>query len=309
MIKVYPDYYKDFRCIADKCEHNCCIGWEIDIDRDTDEFYRGYKGNLSRRFKNDIYRDGDTPYFILKENERCPFLNNQNLCDIIIETGEEHLCTICKEHPRFHNELPYRVESGLGMCCEEAARLILTKKEPITFIKDGTDEVYDEIIELRDKVISALQKREKPLRTRFEDIIRDYGTPMPSFSLKQWAEFFSSLERLNHDWTDILNMLKNFDIAQISDFDTYINEREYEYEQLCIYLIYRYMANAPHIAEAQLRVTFSVLCTVLLYCAGAALFYKNKTFSTEEQIELCRMFSCEIEYSDENIYAIYEELS
>ena len=27
-----PSYYKKFKCIADKCHHNCCIGWEIDID-------------------------------------------------------------------------------------------------------------------------------------------------------------------------------------------------------------------------------------------------------------------------------------
>ena len=29
---VYPDYYPEFRCSASACKHNCCIGWEIDID-------------------------------------------------------------------------------------------------------------------------------------------------------------------------------------------------------------------------------------------------------------------------------------
>ena len=27
-----PKYYKKFKCIADKCEHNCCDVWEIDVD-------------------------------------------------------------------------------------------------------------------------------------------------------------------------------------------------------------------------------------------------------------------------------------
>ena len=32
-MKLYaPKYYKNFKCIADKCDHSCCIGWEIDID-------------------------------------------------------------------------------------------------------------------------------------------------------------------------------------------------------------------------------------------------------------------------------------
>ena len=39
MKEVFPNYYKKFKCIADKCKHNCCIGWEIDIDNDTLEFY------------------------------------------------------------------------------------------------------------------------------------------------------------------------------------------------------------------------------------------------------------------------------
>jgi lysine-N-methylase len=30
-----PKYYLDFACIADRCKHSCCIGWEIDVDADT----------------------------------------------------------------------------------------------------------------------------------------------------------------------------------------------------------------------------------------------------------------------------------
>ena len=30
-----PEYYKQFKCIADKCTHSCCIGWEIDIDEEA----------------------------------------------------------------------------------------------------------------------------------------------------------------------------------------------------------------------------------------------------------------------------------
>ena len=35
-MKTYaPKYYQQFHCIADKCKHSCCIGWEIDIDKDV----------------------------------------------------------------------------------------------------------------------------------------------------------------------------------------------------------------------------------------------------------------------------------
>ena len=29
---LYPDYYRDFHCIASACEDTCCAGWQIAID-------------------------------------------------------------------------------------------------------------------------------------------------------------------------------------------------------------------------------------------------------------------------------------
>ena len=33
MLYVIPDYYKEFKCVADQCEDTCCAGWQIVIDR------------------------------------------------------------------------------------------------------------------------------------------------------------------------------------------------------------------------------------------------------------------------------------
>lgn len=311
MKRVYPDYYKDFRCIADKCKHNCCIGWEIDIDPATDEFYKTSKCNLSERFITDISREGDTPHFILKENERCPFLNDKNLCDIITEIGEEHLCTICREHPRFHNELPQRVESGLGMCCEEAARLILSAKECVNFISEGDTEDEDEIIALRDKAIGILQNREKTLGERCRELLSSVNYTLPFTDIDIWAEVFLSLERLDESWGKLLEDLKNSLPSQdeINAFLEFMSERTAEYEQLGVYLLYRHTANAPDLFEASLRIAFSVLSIMLMVNIGTYIYRKDKKFTLSDQIELCRMFSCEVEYSDENLYILYDELS
>ena len=32
MLYTIPDYYKEFKCTADKCEDTCCAGWQIVID-------------------------------------------------------------------------------------------------------------------------------------------------------------------------------------------------------------------------------------------------------------------------------------
>ncbi len=309
MLKVYPDYYKDFECIADKCKHNCCIGWEIDIDKQTADHYKNIPSALSERFRSSVDFSGDTPHFILAKDERCPFLNSQNLCDIITHLGEESLCTICAEHPRFHNELPGRVESGIGMCCEEAARLILSKKEPVTLIYEGSKECEDEIIDFRDKVIEILQNREKSIFKRLEDVMTICDSPLPHQDLSLWADAFLHLERLDKKWTELLLMLKeDSESIHLRDFDTYMQGREAEYEQLCVYLVYRHLANAPDMYEATLRAKFAALSYFLLRNIGAMLYTKDKHFTLAEQVELCRMYSAEIEYSDENLYILLDEL-
>lgn len=35
MIRVVPDFYPAFHCIASACRHSCCVGWEVDVDQDT----------------------------------------------------------------------------------------------------------------------------------------------------------------------------------------------------------------------------------------------------------------------------------
>ena len=90
---VYPDYYPDFSCIADRCNHSCCIGWEIDIDQDALTRFQSAEGPMGQRLKENISLEGE-PHFILGEDERCPFLNEKGLCDLILYGGEEILCQI-----------------------------------------------------------------------------------------------------------------------------------------------------------------------------------------------------------------------
>ena len=46
--------FKNFKCIADKCKNNCCIGWEIGIDSETEKFYRNGKGEFFERIRENI---------------------------------------------------------------------------------------------------------------------------------------------------------------------------------------------------------------------------------------------------------------
>lgn len=88
-MKIFaPKYYTEFSCIADRCRHSCCIGWEIDIDADTAEKYRRMTGAYATAVLDSI-EPGDPPHFRLGEGERCPHLDEKGLCRIIKACGEE----------------------------------------------------------------------------------------------------------------------------------------------------------------------------------------------------------------------------
>ena len=60
-----PSYYKNFKCIAEKCTHNCCIGWEIDIDGQTLARYDALQGDLGDRIRRGIVRGEEGACFAL----------------------------------------------------------------------------------------------------------------------------------------------------------------------------------------------------------------------------------------------------
>lgn len=138
---IAPDYYQSFRCIAGDCRHTCCRGWEVDIDEESLARFRALPDIAAH-----ISQEG-TPHFRLLEGERCPFLNEQNLCRMILEHGEESLCQICRDHPRFRNYWADRTELGVGMVCEEAARLILSREKPMKMVVLSDDGVPTELPE------------------------------------------------------------------------------------------------------------------------------------------------------------------
>ena len=85
-MKLYaPKYYTDFVCIADKCRHSCCIGWEIDVDGEALEKYDSSEKDYAKNIRKSIDRE-DIPHFCLLPNERCPHLNERGLCNIILNT-------------------------------------------------------------------------------------------------------------------------------------------------------------------------------------------------------------------------------
>ena len=185
MLLRIPDFYDSFHCIAGKCTDTCCVGWEIDIDENSLKRYATAKGEFGDRLRQNI----EEGHFKLCEGDRCPFLRQDGLCDMICHLGESSLCDICREHPRFVEVYGDIMEKGIGLCCEEAVRLLLntheTAQSPIAFIErevnDEPDDIPDDAREARDAIFSErkhlfkiLADHSRPLNERLIEML-DYA--------------------------------------------------------------------------------------------------------------------------------------
>ena len=303
---IVPDYYPQFHCIAGACKHSCCIGWEIDIDEETLEIYRSAEGDIGDRLRASIDFDCDCPHFITGSDGRCPFLNKEHLCDLILHMGEDVLCGICDMHPRFRNEFSDREEMGLGLCCEEAARLMLTNPTPVKLIvmeDDGEDIAPDEsdlyLYALRDNALAVAQDRSFPLTERMEHLAMLFDIPMPHNNPAQWAAFYLKLERLDDAWTQCLHSLQQpFPSQELPQWET-------AFEQLLVYFLYRHLPAALWDGDVESKVAFSILSVQMLRWLCSAR--ENAGF--EDLLDFARMYAGEIEYSDENLELLFQELS
>lgn len=350
-----PDYYDRFQCIAGACSDSCCIGWEIDINEQQQEFYAqaaNETGELGQRMKTCI--DWEEGHFILQgKEERCPFLNRENLCDLIIGLGEDSLCDICREHPRFYDWFDGLTEVGLGLCCEAAGRLILEKEDPVRFVMDEVADQSEEsdgqedpellkiLFSARDTAIQILQNRGCPVRQRLvdylefverlqevldfgsmeeiEEVIKSFtGRIQQSDSDMQWENekihiyqsvlaLCKDLEPIDDSWLQTLaeleNMvkqpqkLKNLESAMLQQ----TADREYEYEHLAVYFVYRYFMKCREDGDVYSKGCLAVFCLLLIRLLDVKTFEEKGTVTTEDRVQNVKCISKEIEYSEENL--------
>lgn len=292
---IYPDYYPQFKCIADRCRHNCCIGWEIDIDYSTMGKYQKMKGPMGDRVRRNIEGSALDGHFILDENERCPLLNENGLCDLILEKGEKALCQICRDHPRFRCRLKDREEIGLGLCCEEACRLILDQKEPMRLLLEDNGRSKAELsngekeyLSRRNRLLAIATDRSQSVYNRMDRILEEEEEELPDLPFKQWVDILLQLERLDENWTTLLKRRRNGPFrASIDDITQ---------ENLLVYFLYRhYLKNSREGAYFCGAAAFSVLSTQII-----ALLCEKQS----DVYDVARMYSAEIEYSDENLDAL-----
>lgn len=288
-MKLYaPEYYKSFKCIADKCTHSCCIGWEIDIDSDTYNKYSELTCEFGKKIL-DTVEPYPVPCFRLDGNERCPHLNEQGLCRIIINLGKDYLCKICREHPRFYLD----TEVGFGMACEEACRIILSSDGYDSFKETDIEcDCYSvgnsEVLKARQHLFSIL-KSDCGYEEKLHSIYAVYGCDPRTLSRCATDSLFDSFEYLDGEHKELFKLY-----SPDTKTPAWL---EKSLERGLAYFIFRHCTQAEDLDEMRPCLGFALFCERLMCAAAAKL---------ESPVLAARIISEELEYSEDNTEKIKE---
>lgn len=159
MKNYQPDYYNNFKCIADKCSITCCQEWKIAVDDATNRKWKklsadkvsGKSDNLS---SYTCHKDGSL-VIKLDKKHRCPFLSKDKLCHLVMTYSDEVLSETCTLFPREIHRFSTHEERTLMPCCP--AVIDLWCEKPVTFpvISETMDNLSPAFL-IRDNLIKLI---------------------------------------------------------------------------------------------------------------------------------------------------------
>ncbi|WP_295990754.1 flagellin lysine-N-methylase, partial [uncultured Veillonella sp.] len=237
MISIYPTIYHTFQCKADRCENTCCQLWTIDIDEDTAKRYHTMTGPLGKSLRQAITIDNEGSHFIFsKKQPMCPLLNDQGLCKVVLELGEEGLCNTCHMHPRFYKYIEDLELCGIGLSCEASVELLAedTHSNQVIFTIEDDDGNFcpDERLTIQN-IFELLA---------FDiDLSYFQYTPNPDVEYyRKLLDLYSTTEPIDKEWTSQLNTLSHDIDKLIVSVQTYIATHNMSlFNKVFQYILYR----------------------------------------------------------------------
>ncbi len=252
---VKPTFYKDFKCIAGACPDSCCQGWEVDADRDSLDYYKTLDPSLEikQRIDRVLSKDEfDNTIFTLAPKKRCPFLNDENLCDMHIAIGGEYTPYTCRTFPRFIYDFGGTREIGVSFSCPVASDMMY-ELPSFEFEDEITDELpslndidgmlYYTLIKARKQAYEIVKDKSNPLNVRLQNLLdfaRDLQSDIDDYPDSDddgidFFEVFDNPELINPEWEE---KVKSGSVKPVSNSQAN--------ENIAMYFLYKYFLQAVY---------------------------------------------------------------
>ena len=289
MISLYPTIYHTFQCKADRCENTCCQLWTIDIDETIAERYHTMTGPLGESLRQAITVDDEGSHFVFsKEQPMCPLLNEQGLCKVVLELGEEGLCDTCHMHPRFYKYIEDLELCGVGLSCEASVELLAedTQSDQVIFTIEDDDDEFSPDERLTIQNIFELLAF---------DIDSSYFQYSPNLDVQYYAkllDLYGTTEPIDEEWTTQINILSHDTGKLITAVQSYIANHDMGlFNKVFQYILYR---KIDMLADYSLE-------SILSYARDGVEYILITSAIEGSPLKQIARWSQQIEYDEDNV--------
>lgn len=334
MKTIYPKYAKKFNCIASDCPDTCCAQWEVVIDEKFQEIYKNSSSPAAKRAVSAMYTDSDGDVCLKLINNRCPMLNESNLCDIYIHMGKDALCDVCRVYPRFNKDCDEYIFSGISLSCPESARIILaddqngTLSEIPCFADEVSSIIFDAYMFFAHKAKScdffALSDICQNIQDEIDfgdydlarEIMTGYDAPTYTTCAEEAASIadsIKSMEFLTDEWSELAHDLDEH-LHQAVANKKYRKKRDAAYmaasvtdeiANIRVYYLFKYLAEAIEDSDIVSLYQRCRICTMIICELYAMEIVGKGEIGSDKKLRLAQLFSKEIEHNEDNLNKIY----
>lgn len=191
----------------------------------------------------------------------------------------------------------------------------------ISIVLSFTDEIQKKIDE--DKIDEIVQVRKKYSDDKF---INNYVDSLKSLknnkefrydNIKKYFEVYKDIDHINEECPLVLdeaikyfygeNLGFEFYVEKHNKFKSYYVDRIYEYEQIIVYFIFRYFMKAVFDYDVSAKIKMAVISMLIIEELDVVRWCKNnEEFSLNSQVDIVKLYSKDIEHSEENVESLYE---
>lgn len=194
MYVLKPFFYNEFYCIGKDCPLTCCGGWNIIVDKDSYVKYEQYENDDKEMIGGTIvYNKKEDNYsFHLNQKGMCPLCDEEQLCKLVKEKGEEALCYTCRTYPREKIMTIEVEEHYVSLSCPAVAAFFWGLEEPLSFVLEEDSREIEKLENMSEEDREAVEsmyetiETDMIIRNKMLDILQDRKWPL------WYREFFAA---------------------------------------------------------------------------------------------------------------------
>ena len=246
-------------------------------------------GPLGESLRQAITVDDEGSHFVFsKEQPMCPLLNEQGLCKVVLELGEEGLCDTCHMHPRFYKYIEDLELCGVGLSCEASVELLAedTQSDQVIFTIEDDDSEFSPDERLTIQNIFELLAL---------DIDSSYFQYSPNPDVQYYAkllDLYGTTEPIDEEWTVQINTLSHDIEKLITAVQSYIANHDMGlFNKVFQYILYRQI---DMLADYSLE-------SILSYARDGVEYILITSVIEGSPLKQVARWSQQIEYDEDNV--------